>query len=173
MRLGASARIVGLTVHMKRLSVILILLLAFCGLADSVYLTQHEMSGTPLLCTIQNLSGCNVVAQSAYSRIFGIPVSEYGLAFYGVVFVVAALELALFDRRLRRFLQGLSFVGLIASLLFTAVQVFVINALCIYCLGSAIISLLIFAFAFFVEPLSPGRAVPEEPPKQLPMPPSA
>lgn len=151
---------------MKRIGVIAILILAFFGLADSAYLTQHELSGTPLLCNIQNLSGCNTVASSQYSRIFGIPLAEFGVLFYSVLFVLAALELVIFDRLLRRALQAVSLIGIISSLYFTSVQIFFIGAFCIYCLASAVIAFLVFAFASLIEPLGkkgqlPPRASPQ------------
>lgn len=146
---------------MKRLGVVFILILAFCGLADSLYITQHAESGTPLLCNIQSLSDCNVVAASQYSRVLGIPLAEYGVLFYGVLFILAALELVLFDRLLRRALQIASVVGVILSLYFTILQVFVIQAFCVYCFASALISLLVLVCASFIEPLSRrGASVP-------------
>lgn len=147
---------------MKRAGVIAILILAFLGLADSAYIAQHEMSGTPLLCDITNLSGCNIVVASPYSYLFGIPLAEYGIIFYSILFVLAALELVIFDQLLRRVLQGVSLVGVIASLYFTLVQIFVLEAFCIYCLASALIALLILIFASFIEPLS--RSAPPAPP---------
>ncbi len=147
---------------MKRAGVIAILILAFLGLADSAYIAQHEMSGTPLLCDINNLSGCNIVVASPYSYLFGIPIAEYGILFYSILFVLAALELVIFDQLLRRALQAISLVGVIASLYFTLMQVFVIDAFCIYCLASALIALLILIFASFIEPL-PRSAPPAEP----------
>jgi uncharacterized membrane protein len=139
---------------MKRIGVVAILILAFFGLADSAYLAQHIVGGTPLICNIQGLSGCNTVATSQYSYIFGIPLAELGVLFYGVLFILAALELVLFDQLLRRFLQAISLFGLIASLYYTYVQEFIIGAFCIYCLTSAIITLLVFVCASFIEPVS-------------------
>lgn len=165
--------------RMKRIGVVLILLLAFFGLADSIYLTQSEVSGAPLICNIQNLSGCNIVAASQYSRLFGIPLAEFGVLFYGVLFVLAALELALFDQLLRRVLQGMAVVGILASLYFTSLQLFVIGAVCIYCSVSALLTLLILIFASFIEPLPKRRRAPlpapppPPPPPHLPMPPVA
>lgn len=150
MRRCDETRILG---GMKRIGVVGILLLAFAGLANSIYLAQHEKDGTPLICDVQNLSGCNIVAASPYSRLFGITLGEYGVLFYGILFILAALELVLFDRLLRRVLQGISLVGIIASLYFTGLQLFVIGAFCIYCSASAIIALLIFILASFIEPL--------------------
>jgi len=52
-----------------------------------------------------------------------------------------------------RTLQGSSIVGLAASLYLTFLEVFVIRSLCIYCLASAFIALLIFISAlFFMRP---------------------
>lgn len=171
---------------MKRIGVVAILLLAFFGLADSLYLTQHAESGIPLLCNVQNLSDCNIVAASQYSHIFGIPLAEFGVLFYSILFVLAALELIIFNRLLRRVLQVVSFIGVISSLYFTILQVFVINAFCIYCFASAFISLLVLVCASFIEPIrrreqpapSPAAGLPQGSPfgsskGSLPMPPTA
>lgn len=159
---------------MKRIGVVAILLLAFFGLADSIYLTQHELSGTPLICNLQNLSGCNVVASSQYSHLFGIPLAEFGILFYSVLFVLAALELVIFDQLLRRALQALALVGVLSSLYFTSVQVFLIGAFCIYCFASALTALLVLIFASLIEPIrkrTPKASAP--PPAPLSMPPTA
>lgn len=146
---------------MKRFGVISILILAFFGLADSAYLAQHEVTGTPLLCTIQNLSGCNIVAASQYSHLFGIPLAVFGVLFYSIVFVLAALEIVIFDRLLRRVLQIAALIGVAASLYFSLVQIFLIGAFCIYCLASAIIALVILILASLIEPIvKKTRAVP-------------
>lgn len=138
---------------MKRIGVVFILFLAFSGLANSAYLAEQEASGEPLICNIQNFSGCNIVTASEYSKLFGIPLAQYGVLFYGILFVLAALELVIFDKLLRRFLQAISLVGVIFSLYFTIVQIFFIGAFCIYCLTSAAIAFLILVFASFIEPV--------------------
>src|SRR3989344_1287557 len=101
---------------MKRAGVVIILLLAFAGLADSAYLAQHGGASLSLLCSAENLSGCNLIAESPYSRLLGIPLAQLGVLFYAIVFTTAALELALFDRVLRRALPGLGAPGVLASL---------------------------------------------------------
>lgn len=162
---------------MKRLGVAGILILAFCGLADSAYIAQHDASGAPLLCNIQNFSGCNVVAASQYSHLFGIPLAQYGVMFYSIVFILAALEIVIFDRLLRRVLQVASLIGLISSLYFVFIQMFFIGAFCIYCSISGLITLLIFILASFIEPVRVRAAhhVPPSPPTppHLRMPPAA
>src|SRR3989344_6388435 len=126
----------------KRIGVALILILAFLGLADSGYLAQHAASGTPLLCDIENLSGCNIVATSPYAELFGVPLADFGVLFYALLFALAALELALFDRLLRRALQAVAVIRIVGSLYFTYIQAFVISEFCIYCTISAGITLL-------------------------------
>lgn len=157
---------------MKRLGVALILLLAFVGVADSAYLAQNKIEGTPLICNIQNLDGCNIVANSQYSELFGIPLSVYGVLFYGVLFVLAALELVLFDKLLRRALQVAAVVGVIASLYFMVLQIFFIGAYCIYCIASAAIAFLVLVLASFIEPVR-RSAPPVVPHPPLPMPPAS
>ncbi|OGG48843.1 hypothetical protein A3G63_02095 [Candidatus Kaiserbacteria bacterium RIFCSPLOWO2_12_FULL_52_8] len=138
---------------MKRAGVVLILVLAFFGIADSAYLAQHETTGLPLLCNIESLTGCNVVVSSAYSQFLGVPLADLGLIFYTVLFVVAAFEIALFNQSLRRGLQVLAVIGIVTSLYSVYTQVFLINALCIYCLVSASITILVLVLASFIEPL--------------------
>ncbi len=164
---------------MKRIGVVGIIIFSFFGLANSAYLAQQEASGEPLICNIQNFSGCTIVAASPYSNLFGIPLAEFGVLFYSILFVLAALELALFDRLLRRILQLSSLIGVIASLYFTLIQAFVIGTFCIYCVASAFIALLILVFASFIEPVwrsasrNPSPIIaPPTPPSYLSMPPT-
>ena len=138
---------------MKRFGVVLIVILAFCGLSDSLYLAQHEASGTPLICNVANLSGCNVVAASQYTHLFGISIADCGVIFYAFVFVIALLELVVFDQLLRRIIQIVSVIGVVASLYFTYIELFVLHTVCIYCLTSALIALVVLIFAYFIEPL--------------------
>lgn len=138
---------------MKRIWVILIVIFAFCGLSDSLYLAQHEASGTPLICNVANLTGCNVVAASQYTHLFGISIADWGVMFYAFVFVIALLELVVIDQLIRRTLQAVSLVGVIASGYFTWIEIFVLKTLCIYCLTSAILALLVLIFACFSEPI--------------------
>lgn len=164
---------------MKRIGVVAILVLAFCGLADAAYLTEHVVSGSSVICNIQGLSDCNTIIVSQYSRFLGIPLAELGVFFYGILFVLAALELFIFDRFLRRVLQVAAVVGVAASLYFVLLQAFVIHAFCAYCLVSALIAVLVFVVATFIEPFTQKKtevsqpSLPTSPPvSRLQMPPT-
>ncbi|HEX7651498.1 MAG TPA: vitamin K epoxide reductase family protein [Candidatus Paceibacterota bacterium] len=121
----------------------LLIVLAFAGIADAAYLAQSAYTGVALTCNIGGLDGCNTVAQSPYSHLFGVPLGVYGAIFYSLVFVLGAAALALPGLGARRGLLALGIVGAVASVAFIFVQAVFIKALCIYCLGSAIIAFLI------------------------------
>ncbi len=158
---------------MKRVSSWAILLLTFLGLADSIYLFRSEIMGAPLLCDLSAVTGCNIVAQSPYSQIFGFPIAGYGVIFYSLLFIVVALELALFHYKTRRIIQGMAVFGLISSVYFVLLQIFVIKALCVYCIASAVLVVLIFMLASTLEPIRVSKAHnTSSPSKSLAMPPS-
>lgn len=125
-----------------------IFLLSLLGIADSWYLAQHAVEGTALSCGIDGvLSGCNAVAQSPYSHFFGIPLGVYGVAFYAAVLLLAAIANRALIKEARRAVALLSAIGMLASLYFIGLQVFVIDALCIYCIGSFVVATGIFLLA--------------------------
>lgn len=122
----------------------LLLILSFIGLADAWYLTESAYEGATLSCNIAGLDGCNVVAQSAYSHLLGFPLALYGVGFYAFVFALSALLLIFPLRFVYRTLSTLGVLGAIASFCFLLIQFLIIKAVCIYCLASAIITLLIW-----------------------------
>ncbi len=136
--------------HLKHPLVVLLLVLSCLGLADSAYLAHSALTGSPLACSVSGLSGCNVVAQSVYSHLFGIPLGVYGVIFYGFLFIIASLLFVIPSKLAHVTLVVLGVVGSIASLIFLYLQVFVINAVCVYCLASALISFLTFALTFWL-----------------------
>lgn len=121
----------------------LILTLAFLGIADAGYLAQAALTDTALNCGIDAIDGCNTVAQSEYSHLFGIPLGVYGVLFYGLLFILAAVALARPARLVARLMLAVSALGLLASSYFLYLQIFVIKALCIYCIASAGIAFLL------------------------------
>ncbi|PIT91249.1 vitamin K epoxide reductase [Candidatus Kaiserbacteria bacterium CG10_big_fil_rev_8_21_14_0_10_49_17] len=132
--------------HSRVLSVIA---LATFGIIDAGYLSWARFTGSSLSCNI--LNGCNVVAASPESVLFGImPLSYLGLLFYIGIFALGVLLLVQ-DAKLFRVLLVLATLGgFLASVYFTYLQAFVINAFCIYCLTSAVLSTLLFGFSIWV-----------------------
>lgn len=127
---------------------VLVIVLAFVGIADAWYLAQSAVTDTALSCSITGLDGCNIVAQSPYARLFGVPLGVYGTIFYAIVFALAATLLVISNRMLFRALFILGAIGAAASLIFIFIQFMVIKAVCIYCLTSAGIAFIIFFIAW-------------------------
>lgn len=132
----------------RSLVISLMLALAFLGLADSFYLAESAATDTPLICGPGMLDGCNAVAQSPYSRLFGIPLGVYGVVFYVLVLIAVSALMSFKERRIERVLFLLTGGGALASIIFIGIQVFLIQALCVYCLASALVSFALFGIAW-------------------------
>lgn len=132
----------------RNLLVLLVLILSFLGIADSWYLYQSAITDTALSCDLgSGLDGCNIVAQSAYSQLFGVPLGLYGVGFFALTFVLAASLSIVSSRRLYQALLAVSLFGVAASAVFVFIQFVLIKALCIYCIASAGITVLLCALS--------------------------
>ncbi|MBI2990103.1 MAG: vitamin K epoxide reductase family protein [Candidatus Magasanikbacteria bacterium] len=117
---------------------------ALFGFSDASYLSFKDYMGQIPSCSI--LKGCETVATSSYSHVLGLPVALLGALYY---FLILILTIAYLDRKkenLLRYTAYFTWAGLLASLWFTYLQVFVIKAICLYCIGSALSSSLLFIF---------------------------
>jgi uncharacterized membrane protein len=111
-----------------------LLALAVVGVLISAYLTWTHFAGLTPVCTGSG-EGCQTVQSSRYASLLGIPVAVLGLVAYGgLVFSVAVwAEIGIFLSFL------ISLVGTLFSVYLTYLEVFVIGALCQWCLASAVI----------------------------------
>ncbi len=135
-------------------------LLVLVGLGVSAYLSYVELTHSDAICG--PVGDCNAVQSSAYAQIAGVPVALLGLLFYGAV---GALVLAL--PRLRQeqhrpatlTILGLVVAGVLFSVYLTAIEIFALQAVCAWCLASAVVSLLLLLWvtAAFVPRPGAGR----------------
>ncbi|XKT75157.1 MAG: vitamin K epoxide reductase family protein [Patescibacteria group bacterium UBA2103] len=123
-------------------------ILSFIGLTNSFYLVQSHVSGEPLNCSI--LNGCNAVAASPYSIVLGVPLASWGVLFYFGMFVLAATMLMVRVRMLSQLFTLGASIGFLASLYFVYLQFFVIGAVCMYCMLSAILATLLIIVALLI-----------------------
>jgi uncharacterized membrane protein len=124
------------------------LTLALLGLGVSIYMTiEHFTGNTTLACNVNSVVNCEAVTTSPESMVFGVfPVAVLGLAFYA--FMVPATtpwawrwqrrELALL--RLASVVVG---VGFIIYLIY--VELFQVNAICLWCTSVHVITFALFA----------------------------
>lgn len=119
-------------------------LLALVGLFVSVYLLLYHMGFYGVLAC--GAGSCETVQASKYAKFLGISVPAWGVAFYGAVFVLALMlqagraETSLPGRLLALAALG----GLCFSIYLTAIELFVLHAVCMWCVVSAILAVCIF-----------------------------
>jgi uncharacterized membrane protein len=123
---------------------------ALVGFIDATYLAVEHYQGVIPPCTVT--AGCELVLTSSYAAIFGIPVSLLGALYY--LAILAGL-FAYLDFR-KTIILNCTFLftifGLLASLWFVYLQIFVIHSYCTYCLGSALTSAILFVTAALAFP---------------------
>jgi uncharacterized membrane protein len=106
---------------------------ALAGIAVAGYLTWAHYADRSVIC-VQG-GGCEEVQESSYAEIAGIPVAVLGLAFY-----VSTLALLAWDDPIARISAAtLALVGLLFSAYLVVVQVFVIDAVCLWCMASDLV----------------------------------
>jgi uncharacterized membrane protein len=128
---------------------LLIAALGLTGLAVTTYLTSNAIAHSEVSCSID---GCNTVLASKWSKILGIPVSAFGMATYAAIMLGAlhAYQSPIDDLRGRLIVVGVSGVGVLASIYLTIVELFVIEALCQYCVTSAVLVVVVAVAVIFV-----------------------
>jgi uncharacterized membrane protein len=130
-----------------------LLALAVLGALISAYLTWTHYAGLTPVCTGSG-EGCETVQSSRYASVLGIPVALLGLIAYGGLIFSTALW-----RETGIYLGFLiSLVGTLFSAYLTYLEIFVIGALCQWCLASAAIMVAaLFCATLAALPLLRGR----------------
>jgi uncharacterized membrane protein len=131
------------SVRVLRRAPYVMMALALVGLAVAFYDSYAIYNGQPLWCP-PPINGCNEVAASPYARILDLPVGYYGVVYYLYMFALAAL--LAYDPLARGLQIGAALyaaLGLSFSLYFMVLQFSYIHAFCIYCLISAVTTVLL------------------------------
>lgn len=117
-------------------------LAGFAGFLDATYLTARHYSGAALQCGL--VTGCEEVTTSRYATLFGIPIALPGSLYYLALFF---LTLAWFDGRSgwpMKVLPSLTVAGFGVSLYLVYLQLWVLEAICQYCMLSAALCTVLF-----------------------------
>lgn len=118
--------------------------LALAGIFISTYLTLYKLGVIgELSCSI---GSCETVNASRWSIFLGLPVATWGLFFYIDVFVIALVgTMPRFENAplISVLLAAQAGIGVLFSAWLTYLELAVIHAICIWCITSAVIVLLI------------------------------
>jgi uncharacterized membrane protein len=109
----------------------ILVVLDLIGLAIASYLSVIELGGGVPYCG--PLHGCETVAASEYAWIGPLPVAVYGVVLSLLLLVLAVAWIRTDKPALLDLHYGLSLVGVIFEVYFLTLQVFVIQAVCIWC----------------------------------------
>jgi len=137
---------------------------ATVGVGVATYITIAESGGGAPAC-VAGGGGCQAVADSSYSELLGVNV-----AIYGIVGYVLILGTAFFANDLARFggfvlaLGGFGF-----SVYLTYLEIWKIEAICQWCVGSAVLMTILFLLNAtrligYAGAGPPAAPPPEEPP---------
>ena len=108
-------------------------LVALAGALVAAYLTWVHFDDAALVCVAGG--GCETVQESEYAEIAGVPVALLGLGSYLVV-----LGLLVWDTATARLgAVTIALVGLLFSMYLLALQLFVIDAVCVWCLANDVV----------------------------------
>ncbi|MFZ7096476.1 vitamin K epoxide reductase family protein [Luteimonas dalianensis] len=128
------------------------LALAVVGLLVSGYLTLSAWgSGTPAFCA--EGSGCDVIQDSRWSSLLGLPLALWGFGLYALI-ALAAVTGSTPAARWRR-LSRLTLLGLAISVYLTIVGVVALEAICGWCLVSLAVMAALFALVHLRRPGAP------------------
>ena len=128
-------------------------LCALGGLVSGYLLVADFVLGGAELCLTGG--GCDMVRESRYSRIGGVPVSLLGVLGYAAAAAAAVSPLGRRARWNILFWFSAAAVGFSAYL--TYLEVFIIGALCSWCVASAAIAAALFALAASRTPWGAAR----------------
>ncbi len=113
--------------------------LALAGIGVALYIAIVESGGGSPQC-LAGGQGCETVAKSHYSHVAGVNV-----AVFGVVGYVLLLGAALMRGDIARIgALGVALVGFGFSVYLTYLELFVIDAICQWCVASAVLMMLLF-----------------------------
>ena len=123
-------------------------LVALAGVFVALYLTLFKLGfiGT-LVCAV---GSCEVVQTSRWATFLGYPVAAWGVAYYLAVLAVSLAGLGasrVDSRRLSQLLVLMTATGVLFSAWLTYLELFVIDAICLWCVVSAVLATILFVIA--------------------------
>ncbi len=122
--------------------------LSLAGIFVALYLLLYKIGVVGnLSCSI---GSCETVNTSKWAAFLGAPVAGWGVAWYAVVFCLAMASLQ--DRYrdslgLSKLLALIAGIGFAFSAWLTSLELFVIRAICQWCVTSAVLVTMIFVFS--------------------------
>ena len=138
---------------MRKYLLYVLVIAALAGVFDAAFLTREHYLGVTPPCSESAWVDCGQVLRSEYAVLFGVvPMALLGLVYYGLL-LIYSLGVYLTGKRVFKYLLLVFTAG---GLLFTFyllyIQAFLIGKACLYCIASAVISVIVFVIAQYLYP---------------------
>jgi uncharacterized membrane protein len=117
------------------------------GALDAGYLSYIKLAHVEAIC--RGVGDCEAVNSSVYAQIGGVPIALFGLAAYLAILALLVLEsrVPILHDYARLAIFGLALTGTLYSAYLTYVELFVIHAICPFCVTSALLMTGLFILA--------------------------
>ena len=114
------------------------IVLALIGLVDSIYLSYIKLANQAASCAV--FGGCEAVNNSRFAAVGGVPVAVIGAAGYLLILVLLYLDRPGADgpEAVRLAFFGVTLAGTLYSIYLTYIEFFVLQAVCPFCVLSAV-----------------------------------
>ena len=124
------------------------LIIAAIGLVDSLYLIWIKIANDKAYC-LQGVGDCWTVNTSKYSEVFGIPIAVFGVLGFLLILLVFLLEnrIPFLRSNAIMILFGMTLTGILYSAYLTYLELFVIRAICPFCVVSAVCMTFLFVLS--------------------------
>lgn len=109
------------------------------GIGVAAYIAIEAAGGEAPVC-LAGGSGCQTVAESSYSHLLGVNIAVFGIVGYALLLATALLR----GDTARMVGFGLSLVGFGYSVFLTYLEIFKIEAICQWCVASAMLMTILF-----------------------------
>jgi uncharacterized membrane protein len=116
--------------------------LAAFGIGVAAYIAVADAAGDAPAC-LAGGGGCETVAASSYSHLFGVNIAILGVAGYALILATALLRGD--GARMAGF--ALSLTGFGYSVFLTYLELFKLEAICQWCVASAVLMTLLFGLS--------------------------
>ena len=117
---------------------------AVIGLLVSIYMTIYKLTANDAMCL--GNGDCSTVNASRYSEIYGIPLALLGVAGFLAILFVHFMEnrSRFFEEQGTLMVFGMGLFGFVFSLYLTYLELYVIHAICPFCVASAVAMTIVF-----------------------------
>ena len=112
------------------------------GMGIATYLTFVHYAGQPIVCS--SISDCELVNSSTYASMAGLPVALLGAVAYASMLLLIAGAWLRRSPELLLAAWGVALASFGFSMYLTYIELRVLDAICVYCVGSASIMTALF-----------------------------